>query len=132
MMKIRAYRHDDFEEICSWWKEHGECPPLSGMMIENGTFVTEYEGKIIMTLTVLVTQSLEIAYFEGYCAKPGLDKALRREFGKTLWEYGYEFLKLNGYKRVIAFTDKPVLVERYKELGMEENTKGLVSLGRVL
>jgi hypothetical protein len=132
MINIRRYQHNDFEEICSWWREHGECPPLPGMMIEDGTIVMEHDGKPVMTLTILITLSNEIAYFEGYCAKPGIDKQLSNRCGKSLFEYGYEFLKLNGFKRAIIFTDKPALVERYKELGMDVNMKDLVSLGRVL
>jgi hypothetical protein len=102
------------------------------MMCEDGTFVVEYDGILIMTLTALMTQSKEIAYIEGYCAKPGLDKKLRREIGEILWNYGFNFLKAKGYKRAIAFTDKPALVKRYKDFGMHENISGLMSLGREL
>lgn len=132
MIEIRPYQEEDFDEICSWWIEHKEFAPLPGMMTEEGTFVLEYEGKPILTLSVLMTQSKEIAYFEGYCAKPGIEKQLRNDLGEILFEHAYEFLRNRGFKRVIIFTDKPSLVHRYEELGMVKNMNGLYAMGRVL
>jgi len=131
-MIIRPYSENDFEEICSWWRDHGEFPPLPGMMTQEGTFVVEYEGKAVMTLTVLMTQTKEISYFEGYCAKPGLDHVTRNQIGKILWEYGYNYLKQRGYRRVVAFTNSENLADRYVELGMQKCMTGIQSLGRVL
>jgi hypothetical protein len=129
---IRPYQESDFEEICSWWCKQNELPPLPGMMCANGTFVTEYEDEPVMTLTALMTQSKEISFIEGYCAKPGLDAELRRTIGESIWNHCFNFLRSNGMKRVIAFTDKQSLVNRYKHFGMTENISGLVSLGRIL
>lgn len=132
IIEIRPFKESDYEEICSWWRAHGEFSPLPGMMTEEGTFVLELDDEPVMTLSVLMTQSKEIAFFEGYCSKPGLDKEIRNSLGKMLWAYGYEFLKDRGYKRVIAYTDKDALAERYQNLGMRPNVSGLHSLGRVL
>jgi hypothetical protein len=132
MITLRPYRESDFEEIHSWWTRHNECPPVPGMMVTNGTFVLEHDNKPIMTLTAFVTQSKEISYLEGFCAKPGVSKEITRECGPMLWEYAFEFLRHNGRKRVVILTNKEGLAKRYKELGMEENMKELISLGRVL
>lgn len=132
MIEIRHYKDSDFDEICSWWKEHNEFAPLPGMMTVDGTFVVEHYGLPVMTLSVLMTQSKEISYLEGYCARPGLPKDVSHELGEMLWEHAYNYLKSVGYKRVIAFTDKEALLNRYEDLGMRRNMSGLYSLGRVL
>lgn len=127
-MRIRSYDPIDFEVIQSWWKEQDQVPPLKGMMVEDGTFVLEYSGEPVMTLTAFRTQSLEVCYFEGYCAKPGLDRKLRNHLGKILWNHCYSYLKKNGAKRVTAFTEKKRLAQRYEDLGMMPTLKGLYAL----
>lgn len=129
---IRPYMSEDFPMIHSWWMAHKEVPPIPGMMTEDGTFVLEYDGAPIMTLSVLLTQSPEVSYFEGFCSKPGLDKKISHHAGQILWDYCYQFLVLNGFNRVIILTNKESLISRYKELGMTEYVKGLTSLGRKL
>lgn len=101
-------------------------------MVEDGTFVLESDGKSLMTLTVFLTQSPEIAYFSGYCAKPGTARSISRAYGHILWEHCFTYLKSKGYKRAISFTAEEGLIRRYKELGMQEYAKGLVSLGRTV
>lgn len=131
-MKIRAYRESDFEMICSWWEDHNQIPPSRGMMIEDGTFILELFGKAAMTLTVFKTQSKEMSYFEGYCKHPLIPKIISNEISKVLWEHCLNYLRDNGYKRVLIFTDKPALVNRYQKLGMIENIGGITALGRLL
>ena len=131
-IKIRDYKDSDFDEICSWWKEHGECPPLPGMMCEKATFVLELDDQPVMTLTILTTESLEISYFEGYCVKPGISKSVSHELGDRFFNFGYALLKQLGFKRVVGFTNRHKLVERYQELGMDVYLKNMVSLGREL
>lgn len=131
-MNIRAYKDTDFDEICSWWKDQGECPPLPGMMTSQGTFVLEYEGTPVMTLSCMRTQSPEISYFEGYCAKPGLKKEVRNALGDLLWQHGYQYLRSHGFKRVLTFTNKETLLGRYQKLGMIKCMSGVYALGRVL
>lgn len=132
MVNIRHYRDTDFDEICSWWVAHKEFAPLEGMMTKEGTFVLELDGIPVMTLSVMMTQSKEISYFEGYCAKPGLPKEISQTLGKILWQHGYDYLKKKGFNRVIAFTEKEALARRYEDLGMNRNMGGLTALGRVL
>src|SRR5215203_5652049 len=120
MIHIRPYKESDFHEIVSWWKEHGEFAPLPGMMSGEGTFVLELDTQPVMTLSVLLTQTKEMSYFEGYCAKPGLQKNIRNALGQLLWQHGYQYLKNLGYKRVLIFTDKDALANRYERLGMNK------------
>ncbi len=128
MINIRSYKSSDFDEIVSWWKAHDECPPLSGMMMADGTFVLELDGRSSLTLTCLKTQSFEISYLEGFCAMPGLEKDLRNDLSHILWDHCLNYLKQEGFKRVIALADKPLLVSRYEKLGMTKLLSGIHSL----
>jgi len=132
MISIRPFKESDFGLICSWWKAAGEFAPLPGMMTEDGTFVLELDGDPVMTLSCLKTQTKEISYFEGYCARPGLPKAVRNAIGRVLWEHGYQYLRNSGFKRVLIFTNKEALASRYERLGMNRNMSGVYALGRVL
>lgn len=132
MVNIRPFRNTDFEMICSWWEFYGAVPPIAGMMCEDGTFILELGTEPVMTLSVLLTQSKEISYFEGYCAKPGLSKENSNDCGNILWDHCYKYLRDKGYKRVIIFTDKDSLARRYMDLGMTKAVGGLTSLAREL
>lgn len=129
-VSIRSYDDCDFEEICSWWISHGETPPQKGMMVHDGTFVLELDGNAVMTLTAFMTQSMEVSYFEGFCAKDGLPKDIRNDLSMVLWDHCTAYLKNNGRNRVIIFTDKPRLAIRYETLGMNIGISGLYSLGK--
>lgn len=129
---IRPYKESDFETIKTWWQQHNGIPPQPGMMIEDGTFVVEWSGEPVMTLTVFKTQSTEIAFFEGFCKHPYLPKELSYQFGSNLFEHCYEYLQKNGYKRAILYAEYEALVKRYEALGMTKALSGLTSMTRVL
>lgn len=129
---IRAYQNSDFEDICRWWEVHDECPPLHGMMVEDGTFIAEVDGKKIMTLTALTTQSKEISFFKGFCASPDLDKKTSNEIANILWEHCIQYLKSKGCRRVIATAIHKKIMFRYQDLGMRVDMNGLYSLSRVI
>jgi hypothetical protein len=132
MTTIRAYQNSDFNEICSWWETYEAVGPQYGMMVEDGTFVVEKEGVLLMTMTVFLTQSKQIAYFEGFCVKPGTSRILSHELGTILWDHCYRYAKEKGYKRVIIFTDKTALCNRYLDLGMSLSMSGVYALRREL
>lgn len=131
-LKIRRFKETDFYSICEWWKAWGEEPPLLGMMIKDGTFVVEYDEIPVMTLTAFKTQSKEISYLEGFCRSPKLDPAESKRLGSLLWNVAFQYLKDEGFKRVICFANKESLKNRYIELGMHETLGGLTALGREL
>lgn len=132
MINIRPYRHSDYEMIASWWTQHGEAGPLPGMMVEDGTFVVEVDQAPVMSLTCFLTQSKQIAYFEGYVAKPGISKKLSNECGRELWNHCFDYARERGYSNVICYTYREKLAKRYEELGMQRSTSGLHSLVRSL
>ncbi len=132
MVNIRPYQHADFEQICKWWEFHDEVPPLYGMMVEDGTFIAELNGKPVMTLTALTTQSKEISYFEGYCASPSIETSVSNEIGNILWDHCIQYLKNKGFKRVMLLCSHKKLMYRYQDLGMSVTMTGLYSLVREL
>lgn len=129
---MRHYRDSDFDEIVSWWDAYEQCPPLQGMMIEDGTFVLEREGVLLATLTVLYTQSKKISFLEGFCAKPGLDKEFRNILTQKLFNHACDHLRARGFSRVTILTEHEHLMNRYQEMGMEFQSVGLYSLGKGL
>jgi hypothetical protein len=132
MFKIRNYSKADYAIIKSWWDVHKQPAPLEHMMIPNGTFVLEIAGQPVMTLTALMTQSKEISFLEGFCSKPGLDKAIRNKAAETLTKFCFRWLKDHKYERVMCFTDNQKLISRYQQLGMSRLMNHLTVLGRKL
>jgi rRNA processing protein Gar1 len=132
-IKIRPYKESDYEMIASWWSDHGEVGPRPGMMVEDGTFVLELGSTPVMSITVFLTQSKEVAYLEGLISAPYFTiKEARRIVGQELVNHAYAFAKSKGYKRVICYTDKPKLANRYQELGMSKSIGSIQALFREL
>ena len=129
-LEIRPYRKSDFEEIYSWWEEHNEPAPIRGMMVEDGTFVVEWDGKPVMTLTAFMTQSLEISHLAALCSKPGTSKEIRSECISALMHHCVNYLIKNRRRRFVMFADKAKLVKRYQELGLSIGESGLTVLGK--
>lgn len=129
--EIKRYKHSYFEEIRSWWIDRDLPPPEQGMMIVDGTFVVVDENDVLqMTLTAYFTQSI-MGYLEGYCARPGLEKSLRNEYGKALWDHCFQYLKSSGCDVVICYCDKEKLIKRYQELGMMKMGGNLTQMAKV-
>jgi hypothetical protein len=127
---IRPYQHSDFETICSWWEASHETAPIPGMMIEYGTFILEIDGAPSMSLTVLLTQSKEISFLEGFIAKPGIEKNLRQEASQCLVNHCYSFAHFKGYKNILCYSKVEKLSKRYESLGMTRSQSGLTGFYR--
>lgn len=128
---IRPYRNSDFEMICNWWTSHNEPSPQLGMMVEDGTFIYEYNGQPILSLTVFITQS-SIGYFEGYISNPEINKEIRNKCGEKLWKHCFEYAEKRNIKYLLAYTDKSPLVKRYESFGMTKCINNLTGLIRNL
>ena len=102
------------------------------MMVENGTFVLEYQDVPCLTLTCFETQSKEIAFIEGVCSNPKVDQFTRPIFTDFIFDHAFKYLKDKGFKRAIIFTDKDRLAERYSAIGMVKTCNNLTSLMRAL
>jgi hypothetical protein len=128
---IRSYKDADFDTIVSWWEDYKECPPLEGMMLSDGSFILELNKVPAMSLTVLLTQSKEISYIEGFIKNPLFKDINLESYGKILWNHCFEYAKSRGYKRAICFSMEEKLFNKYERFGMTK-TKPCISFVRVL
>lgn len=130
MIEIRPYRQSDYGLIKSWWDAYKACPPLPGMMVEDGTFVLELNGTPALSLTVLGTQSKQIAYVEGYIKNPDFMNVSLEEYGSLLWNYCFEYAKKQGYARVFCYCLVDKLGEKYARYGMSKTAEHLSAFVR--
>lgn len=128
---IRPYRHSDFSMIVSWWNAAGQCPPIEGMMSPAGSFVLELNGEPALSLSLLLTQSKEISFIEGFIKNPAFKQSLE-EYGTVLWQHCFSVAEELGYKRVVCYCLEDKLINKYKRFGMEQTASGLSSFVRVL
>ncbi len=128
---IRPYTDADFDLVITWWAHHNEPGPAPGMMNKHCTFMLDMAGVPVMTLTALYTPTT-IAYLEGFCASPLIDKETRNDCSLAIWDHAIKFLKGLHTTRIVVLTDKLPLVERYQELGMELQRGGFFILGKDL
>lgn len=131
-MVIRNYKNTDFEYVAQWWAAADEPTPPPGCMPPNSTFVVEHDGRPVMSLSVLLTNTPEISYLEFFVADPMFKGEARKQAAPMLVEHCCKFARELGYKRAICFADCEPLVHRYKELGMRQTTEGLASFVREL
>lgn len=129
-MIIRAYKDSDYETIASWWTQAGEIGPLPGMMVEDGTFVVEIDGKPVMSQSVWLTQSKCIALFELFIRDP--NTKLPKDVGAKLWQHCFQYAKSRGYNFCITYSKEPRLTERLESFGMNKSLSGLQGLWKEL
>ncbi len=127
---IRPFRQEDFKNIANWWSSAGECPPLDGMMIEDGTFVLEIEGVAALSLTVFLTQSKEISYLEGFVKNPLFHEFNLNKYGQLLWDHCFKYASDKGYKRIICYCAVEKLIGIYSKFGMTLTCRNLSSLAK--
>jgi hypothetical protein len=127
---IVSYNNEYFETISQWWKDSCGTEPVEGMMIENGTFILMINKVPALCVTVLLTQSKQMAYIFGFVKNP-LFKGINLEpYGKVLWDYCADFAKAHGYKRLLCFADNPKLKEKYERFGFTKTLDNLSSFVR--
>jgi len=117
---IRPYKHSDFETISSWWIANGEPAPINGIMVENGSFVLELDNVPSLALTILLTQSKELAFMEGFIKNPIFKEMSLEPYGFLLWNHCLDYARSFGYKRLIAISDKEKLFSKYERFGMKK------------
>lgn len=129
---IKPYKNSDFEQIVSWWNFYKECPPIEGMMIEDGTFILELNNTPAICVTVFLTQSKEICYFEGLIKNPMFKDNNLNEYVKLLVDHCSDYCKNKGYKRVVAFSSNSKLTNKYESFGFNRTLQNLTGLMREL
>lgn len=127
MIKIRSYKNTEFEGISEWCKYFTSVSPLPNMLLENGTFVLEIENVSALCVTVLLTQSKDMAYIFNFIKNPLFDGVNLEEYGKVLWSHCFNWAKEQGYSQLICFSDNDKLTDKYQRFGMKKNLTGLTS-----
>jgi hypothetical protein len=96
------------------------------------TFVLEDSGRAVMSISVLLTNSNEVAFLENFVADPEFRGPARSEAATMLVEHARSFAKQRGYKRVLCFCYREGLKRRYQELGMTPALDNVLILSREL
>lgn len=131
-INIRNFNTSDYPMVLSWWKNAKEIPPSINMLPEDSTFIIEYEDKSVACLTVYLTNSKEISYFENFVKNPNIEKDISKQMTQYLVEYVCEFTKTLGYKRIICMSYKEPLKKRYSELGFFKTLDNISTLVKEL
>lgn len=129
---IRSYKNSEYEMVCSWWKEFTNQEPLSGMLIENGTFILELNDMPALCITVFLTQSKDMAYIANFIKNPIFFQNNLEDYGKKLWNHCFNWAYEQGYSRVLCFSDNPKLSVKYEKFGMKPTLTNLTGFLKVL
>lgn len=132
-MNIRKYKPADLEIILSWYtREQVQQEILSDALCEDGTFILEFDGMPIMCLTVLLTQSKQVAYLFNFIKNSKFEDINLEQYGKVLWDHCFHYAKELGYKRVLCFASIPQLKEKYLRFGMQISSPNLTGFVKEL
>jgi hypothetical protein len=127
---IRDYTDEDWSVIDSWWKSSGEVGPLQSMMPPDSSFIAEIDCVPALAVCLYLTNTKEICYVENFIGNPDLKGNFRKLATAILLDHITLFANRLGYKRLICMTEKPVLVERYKEIGFIPTLSGVTTFVR--
>ena len=124
---VRAISPFEVPTIQSWWKEYGEVPPEDGMMPLDSTFVLDFMGKPLVSMTVFHTNSM-CAWMDNLIAHPKLNFSERARLMDEAWELVQQYVKDKGYKRMLCFSDKQSKVRLYERYGFVPTLSGVVTM----
>ena len=116
-MKIRAFRNDDYKDVCRWWVAAGEpIPPRE--LIPALTYILETEDGVPWVCLSLITfNTLFISWSCGLVSNPEVPKKGRKEAVRQLWDHVAMIAKSAGYKNLLCIAPSEKLEKRYQELG---------------
>lgn len=129
-IQIRAYTEADWPVIWDWWIQSGEVAPLPTMMPLESSFVAEIEGEPALAVALYLTNTPEVAYVENFIGNPKVKGIQRKRAAKLLSDHIATFARSRGFQRLLCMTEKPVLKERYIELGFYPTLGGVTTLVR--
>lgn len=124
---IRKIHRSEVAEIISWWKEYGEMAPEEGMMPLDSTFVLDFNGSPLVSITVFLTNSI-CAWVDNFIAHPGINFSERSRLTDLAWESVQQYVKDRGYKRMLCFSDKQSKVRLYERYGFQPTLSGVVTM----
>ncbi len=132
MVRIRPLGASDLPIIMKWWAAANEPAPPSDTMPLESSFVAEVDGKPVLSVSVLLTNSPSLAYTENFIGAPDSKGASRREAALMLSDHIAAFAKARGCKYLACIAYRPKLWGRYEELGYVKTLEGVSTFVRQL
>lgn len=133
VFNIRNYTQKDYIMLKGWWEMSGEVGPELESLPENTTYILEYEGSPLLSITIYLTNCKNLALLENFIGNPAFAGQLRKDMSQKLVDYCYAQCKQAGYKTLLCFSlNNEKIINRYQELGMTKVVDHLVSFGRKL
>lgn len=132
MLNIRNYKASEYEMIDSWWKKAEEIGPTRDMLPEESTFILELNGTPWVCMTVYLTNSKEIVWFENLASNPEVSAAGRKEAVNFLIKFCEDFARNKGYKKALAMSATESVTNRYQEIGYFPTCRNITTAIKIL
>lgn len=129
-VNVRPYQDSDFELLKLWYRKWEDCEPIESMHQPDSTFVLEYKGRPVMSMMILLSQSKEFSFLEGFIRDREFQLPKDYDLGMILGVHCMHFAKQKGYKRCLALAACEKTSERYQEAGLRVLGKELILLGK--
>lgn len=122
-MNIRNYNKQDYEILCSWFKEIKEIAPEQGQLPEESTFIIELDKTPAALVSIFLT-NVDVCYMENLIANPKVEN--RKEAVQCLMNYAFSFAKNKGYKYSAGFTMHEQLAKRHINIGWDKKVNNVI------
>lgn len=119
MYTIRNFNSADFSLLSSWWeKRQKEHAPTLDMMPEGTSYIIEYNNVPIASMCWISTNCKAVAYCANFISNPEIEKKVRKEAVKLLFDHISKEARDRGYQNLLAFSHTSKVGDRFSELGM--------------
>jgi hypothetical protein len=115
--KIRLYKDSDYEKLACWWGIQGEPIPSKDLIPLDSTFILSANGIDLLSISIFLTNVKGMCFLENFVGNPNYKKE-RKLCSRALVDHAVDFAKNKGYTRVVCFSYKDKVGERYKDLGL--------------
>lgn len=130
--QIRNYTDADFEMIQGWWTKQNEVPPTKEMLPPDTTFICEYEGVPLVSITVYLTNSKEFCMLDNFVGNPEFPGEKRKEASGRIIGWSEVFAMTLGYKSMMCLAMKDKLKEYYTTFGYTKRFDNVATFNKAL
>ena len=116
MITIRHCSLTDFYTIKTWWERNGQ-HGFTEKFLPTTSYVAEWRGEPVASISVLRTNISEYAYLENLVSNPDYPKHDRKPVIEALVAYAEKQAKELGYKKLLCLAPNDKLSKRYEEMG---------------
>ena len=126
---IRKFTPKDYLEMEKWWNHREEpYPPIE--YLPESTFVLEYNGVLVYSISVICTNT-PLCYLEYFNSNPD-HKENRKQLSQELFDYANQYAKSKGYKYSATLAYREKVKDRVIGLGMTRTFDNLSSFVKEL